>query len=378
MGLVLNDDQQLLADSACGYFKQKAPVSALRALRDQNDPAGFDTDLWQDMATMGYAGVIIPEAYGGVDMGFQAAGLLAEQMGRNLTASPFLSTAILAAQALKSASPAQKSAWLPNIAHGTAIVALALEEGRQHNPVNSAMSAKRSGNGFRLNGHKTMVLDGHVADQLIVLARTSAAPGDRHGLSLFLVDPKTAGISIKRTILIDSRNAAELSFDNVDINADAVLGTMDQGYDILRGVLNAGRAIISAEIYGTAHKAFHITTDYMRERQQFGKPIGTFQALQHRAAHLYTELELARSAMLAALTALDDQSPNAEHIIAMTKAKMGQVAKLAALEGVQLHGGVGMTDEYDIGLYLKRIRAAQTLFGDEHYHMHAIATMKGY
>ncbi len=379
MGLVLNEDEKMLAETAEGFFADKAPAKQLRKLRDDRDETGYDKGLWQEMADMGFAGILIDEDHGGVNMGYMAAGLVAEQMGKNLTASPFLSTAILAATALNQAGSAeQKTAWLPKIAAGQAVMSFALEEGVKHNPAATNMSAERSGNGFKLNGQKGMVIDGHVADQMIVVTRTSGQAGDMDGLTLFLVDPKTKGIDIERTQMVDSRNAARIEFDDVEVNADAVLGEVDNGGDVLKAVLNAGRAAVAAELLGTGGEAFRQTTDYIRERKQFGTEVGSFQALQHRSAHLYSEMEIARSAVLAALTALDMDVKGAELPVAMTKAKLGQVAKLAGLEGVQMHGGVGMTDEYDIGLYLKRIRVAQELFGDSNYQMDAIARMKGY
>ncbi len=379
MGLILNEDEQLLAESAEGFFADKSPVKAMRELRNTQDETGFDRALWKEMADMGFAGVLIDEDHGGVDMGFMAAGLLAEQMGRNLTASPFLSTAVLAATALmEGGSSEAKDEWLPKIASGETIMALALEEGVKHNPAATAMTAERSGNGFKLSGSKGMVLDGHVADQLIVAARTSGDAGEDDGLTLFLVSPKSKGLTSETFTLVDSRIATDIAFDDVEVNADAVIGEVGKGMDVLGAVLRAGRAILSAELLGAGAEAFRSTTDYIRERKQFGTEIGSFQALQHRSAHLYSELEICRSAVLAALTALDQKAENADLIVAMTKAKLGSVAKLAGLEGVQMHGGVGMTDEYDIGLFLKRIRAAQELFGDAHYHMDAIAKMKGY
>ncbi|MEP6343551.1 MAG: acyl-CoA dehydrogenase family protein [Maricaulaceae bacterium] len=374
MALVLNDDEKLLAESAEGFLNEKAPTEALRKLRDERAEDGIDRALWAEMAEMGFAGVLIPEEHGGVDMGHMAAGLIAVEMGKNLTASPFLSSAILAATALKEAgSDAQKSEWLPKIASGATIVALAVDEGVKHNPNKIEMTATRSGNGFTLNGEKSMVVDGHIADHLIVAAKTS-----EDKLTLFLVDPKTSGVSTERTIMVDSRNAARIDFDNVDVTSDAVLGEVDQGADVLDGVLNAGRAVVAAELLGAGTQAFSLTTEYLKERKQFGTEIGRFQALQHRASHLYCELEIARSAVLAALTALDAKSEEAPMAVAMAKAKLGSVSKLTALEGVQMFGGVGMTDEYDIGLFLKRIRVAQELFGDEHYQLDQVGKMRGY
>jgi len=379
MGLLLNEDETMLRESAEGFFADKAPVTELRKLRDDRDETGFSKELWKEMADMGFAGVLIPEEHGGVDMGYMAAGLVAEQMGRNLTASPFLSTAILAATALrKSGSPEQQAEWLPKIAGGDAIIALALDEGGKHNPKATSVTAKPSGNGFKISGHKAMVVDGHVADALIVAARTSGEAGDAGGISLFLVDPKSKGIETERTIMIDSRNAARIDFDDVEVSGDALIGSVDDGMATLGTVLNAGRAALAAELLGAGGKAFETTVDYIKERKQFGKIIGEFQSLQHRASHLYSEMELCKSAVLGALTALDNEDKNADLYCAMAKAKLGSVAKLASQEGVQMHGGVGMTDEYDIGLFMKRIRVLQELFGDSHYHMDQIASAKNF
>ena len=372
MALVLNEDEVMLRDTAEGFFAEKAPVKALRELRDTNDETGFSRALWQEMAEMGFAGIAIPEEHGGVDMGFQAAGLLAEQMGRNLTASPFLSTAILAATLIREAgSDEQKGAWLPKIASGETVMAVALDEGAKHNPAGIQTTAEKSGNGFVLNGSKSMVVDGDVADQLIVAAKTE------EGTAFFLVDPKANGVSVERTAMVDSRNAARIDLDSVEVDGDALLGELNSE-DALHTMLSAGRAVVAAELLGAGSEAFRTTVDYIKERKQFGVPVGSFQALQHRASHLYSELEIARSAVLGALTALDAGDDKAAKYCAMAKAKLGEVAKLAALEGVQMHGGVGMTDEYDIGLFLKRIRVLQELLGDASYHQEQHARGLGY
>ena len=378
MALVLNEDEVMMRDMAQGFFSEKAPVTALRELRDNRDETGFDRKLWSEMAAQGFAGIVVPEEHGGVDMGYLAAGLVAEQMGRNLTASPFLSTSILAATALKHGTDEQKSAWLPKIAAGETVIALALDEGVKHNPRGTTTTAVPSGNGFKLNGAKAMVVDGHVADVVIVVARTSGDEGDADGLSLFLVDPKTAGISTERTVMVDSRNAARIDLDNVEVSGDALLGTLDGGMEVLNSVMAAGRGIAAAELLGAGAQAFEDTVAYIKERKQFGSIIGEFQALQHRSSHLYSELEIARSAVIGALTALDAGDENAEQYCAMAKAKLGSVAKLASQEGVQMHGGVGMTDEYNIGLFMKRIRVLQELMGDAHYHMNEFAQANAY
>ena len=379
MPLVLNEEQEMLRESARGFLDEKAPVSALRKLRDSNDETGFDRGLWKEMAEMGWAGILVEEEHGGADFGFVGAGVLAEEMGRTLTASPFLSTSILAATALKKlGSDAQKQSNLPSIAAGETLYALAVDEHRKHGPAKTAMKAEKHGNGFKLSGDKTFVADGHVADKIIVAARSAGAAGEQDGLTLFLVDAKSKGIEIERTQMVDSRNAARIRFDGVEATGDDVLGEVDGGYMALEGVLNAGRAGLAAEMSGSAQQAFEMTVDYLKERKQFGTEIGRFQALQHRAAHLYSEIELAKSAVLKALQDLDAHYGMAGPICSLAKAKAGEVAKLASQEAVQMHGGIGMTDEFDIGFYMKRIRVAQEMFGDAAFHADRLAQMRGY
>ena len=379
MPLVLTEEQEMLRDSARGFLDEKAPVSALRKLRDTNDETGFSRDLWKEMAEMGWAGILIDEEYGGADFGFVGAGVIAEEMGRTLTASPFLSTSVLAATALKKAAgDAHKQEYLPKIATGETLFALAVDETRKHGPAKTAMQAEKAGNAFKLSGDKTFVADGHVADKIIVAARTAGEAGEQDGLTLFLVDAKANGVSTERTQMVDSRNAARIKFDNVEATGDDIIGDVDGGYMALEGVLNAGRAGLAAEMSGSAQQAFQVTVDYLKERKQFGKIIGTFQALQHRAAHLYAEIELAKSAILKALQDLDAHYGMAGPTCSLAKAKAGEVAKLASQEAVQMHGGIGMTDEYDIGFYMKRIRVAQEMFGDTAFHADRIAQMRGY
>ncbi|MBI1366168.1 MAG: acyl-CoA dehydrogenase [Alphaproteobacteria bacterium] len=379
MPLVLTEEQEMLRDAARGFLAEKAPVSALRKLRDTNDPTGFSKALWKEMAEMGWAGIIVDEKYGGSEFGFVGAGVLAEEMGRTLTASPFLSTSILAATALrKFGAEAQREEHLPKIAAGDLVMALAVDEKSKHGPAKIAMTAEKQGNGFRLSGDKTFVADGHVADKVIVAARSAGSPGEKEGLTLFLVDAKAKGVSAERTMMIDSRNAARLKFENVEATGDDVIGEVDGGYEALEGVLSAGRAGLAAEMSGSAQQAFEMTVSYLKERKQFGRPIGSFQALQHRAAHLYSEIELMKSAVLKALQDLDDNFGMAPATCSLAKAKAGEVAKLASQEAVQMHGGIGMTDEFDIGFYMKRIRVAQEMFGDFAFHADRIAQMRGY
>lgn len=370
--LILTEEQTLLQGAADGFLNEQAPIAHLRKLRDDRDVDGVSRDLWRAFGEMGFAGVLIPEAHGGMGLGAVEAGIIAESLGRNLTPSPFFGTAVLAARTLGAGSADQQAGWLPRIAAGQAIVALALDEGAKHRPDRIATTAERSGNGFRLNGAKAMVLDGHVADALIVAARAD------EGVTLFLVDPKTPGLTIERTVMVDAHNAARVTLEAVSVDADAVIGPVGGGEAILDGVLALGRACAASSLVGAGDQAFRITLDYLRTRQQFGRLIGEFQALQHRAAHLFSEIEIARAATLAALQAVDGERDDAPMAAAIAKAKAGRVAELAVQEGVQMHGGVGMTDEFDIGLFMKRVRVLNETLGDPAYHAERLARAQGF
>ena len=379
MALVLNEEQSMLRDSARGLISDKAPVSHLRQLRDSKDATGFSRDLWRTFAEMGFSGLLVPDEFGGSGLGCVEAGVVMEEIGRTLMPSPFLSTAVLAASALsRGGSASQKSEHLPGIADGSLLAALAVDEGAKHRPLQTKMQAVRSGNGFKLNGAKAFVVDGHTADLLIVAARTAGAAGERDGLTLFLVDPKSKGIETERTAMVDSHNAARIVFDNVDVNADGVLGEVDQGGALLEGILNIGRGAVASEMVGVSEEVFGRTVSYLKERKQFGKLIGEFQALQHRAAHLYVEIEITRAAVLKALQTLDGDFENAGAAVAVAKAKAGSTATLAVQEGVQMHGGMGMTDQFDIGFFMKRARVCQELFGDSNFHADQLARLKSY
>jgi alkylation response protein AidB-like acyl-CoA dehydrogenase len=379
MALVLNQEQSMLRDSARGLIGDKAPVSHLRQLRDAKDTTGFSRDLWKTFAEMGFSGLLVPEDFGGSGLGCVEAGIVMEEIGRNLMPSPFLSTAVLAASALsRGGSAAQKAQHLPKIADGSLLAALAIDEGAKHRPLQTTLQAVRSGNGFNLAGDKAFVVDGHVADLLIVAARTAGAAGERDGLTLFLVDPKSKGMEIERTAMVDSHNAARIKFGSVEVNADGVLGEVDQGFALLAGVLNIGRGAVASEMVGLSEEVFGRTVSYLRERRQFGKLIGEFQALQHRAAQLYIDIEITRAAVLKALQTLDGNFEGAGAAVAVAKARAGSTATLAVQEGVQMHGGMGMTDQFDIGFFMKRARVCEELFGDANFHADQLARMKSY
>jgi len=377
MALVLSEEQSMLRDSARGLISDHAPVSHLRQLRDSKDVTGFSRELWKTFAEMGFSGLLVPEEFGGSGLGCVEAGVVMEEIGRTLMPSPFLSTAVLAASALsRGGSAAQKAEYLPKISDGSLLAALAVDEGAKHRPLKTKLQAVRSGNGFRLSGDKAFVVDGHVADLLIVAARSAGAAGDRDGLTLFLVNPKTKGIETERTAMVDSHNAARVRFDNVE--ADGVLGEVDQGFALLEGVLNIGRGAVASEMVGLSEEVFSRTVNYLKERKQFGRLIGEFQALQHRAAQLYIEIEITRAAVLKALQALDGDLAKAAAAVAVAKARAGSTATLAVQEGVQMHGGMGMTDQFDIGFFMKRARVCQELFGDSNFHADQLARMKSY
>ncbi len=379
MALVLTEEQSMLRDSARGLISDKAPVSHLRGLRDGKDATGFSRDLWKAFAEMGFSGLLVPENFGGSGLGCVEAGVVMEEIGRTLMPSPFLSTVVLAASALsRGGSEAQQSTYLPKISDGSLLAALAVDEGTKHRPLQVQLQAVRSGNGFRLNGAKAFVVDGHTADLLIVAARTGGSAGERNGLTLFLVDPKAKGIAIERTVMVDAHNAARIEFADVEVNADGVLGEVDQGAALLEGVLNIGRGAVASEMVGLSEEVFGRTVTYLKERKQFGKLIGEFQALQHRAAELYVDIEITRAAVLKALQTLDGDFEHAGAAVAVAKARAGTTATLAVQEGVQMHGGMGMTDQFDIGFFMKRARVCQELFGDSNYHADQLARMKSY
>ncbi len=372
MPLILTEEQTMLQDAADGFLNERAPIAHLRKLRDERDADGVSRDLWRAFGEMGFAGVIIPEALGGMGLGAVEAGVIAESLGRTLTPSPYLGSSILSAKVLIDGGSQAQQAWLPRIAAGEAILSLAVDEGAKHAPSRITTRAERAGNGFKLNGAKAFVLDGHVADALIV-----AATADE-GTTLFLVDPATAGVEIELTVMVDAHNAARITLTDVAVDADAVIGAVGGGEALLDGALDLGRACAASSLTGAGDQAFKTTMDYLRTRKQFGKLIGEFQALQHRAAHLFSELELARAATIGAQIAIDEGREDAPLAASIAKAKAGRVAELAVQEAVQMHGGVGMTDEYDVGLFMKRVRVLNELLGDAGFHAERVARAQGF
>lgn len=379
MALTLNSETQLVRETALDFFSKRSPVSALRKLRDDRDPLGFSLPLWRQMVELGWAGFLVPEAHGGAEFGCVGLGQVLEAAGRTLAASPLIATALLGASALSLAgNAAQQAAHLPPLAKGQRLMALALEEGAHHAPLDIATTANRGGDGFRLTGEKRLVVDGHVADLLIVVARTSGVRGERRGLTLFLVPGEAAGVERMRMSMVDSRNAAFVRLSGVSVGADAVLGRVDEGADVLERLLDRARAGLAAEMLGSAAEAFERTLQYLKERKQFGVAIGSFQALKHRAAQMFCEIELTRSAVLAALGAIDGRDNDVSALCSLAKAKAGATFFLVSNEAVQMHGGIGMTDEHEIGFFLKRARVAAASFGDAAFQRQRYAALMGY
>lgn len=379
MPLYHTEDQAMLADTARGFMADEGNIAKqLRHFRDINCKDGFGHALWKQFAEMGFTGILVGEADGGLGMGNVEAGIVLEEIGRNLTPSPFLTSSVMAATALAAASDDLKGRYLPGLLAGDSVFAVAIDEGPKHRPERIATRAERSGNGFKLSGSKAFVVQGGSADMLVVAARTAGADDDQDGVTLFAVPKDAAGLSMDVVRLVDSSQGAHVKLDAVQLDADAVIGEVDGGREVLNRVLKAGRVGAAAESVGVAMGSFEMTTTYLKQRKQFGKLIGEFQALQHRAAHLYSELEIARATVIKAQQLLDAGSEKAELMVSVAKAKAGKAAGLAVKEGVQMHGGIGMTDEYDIGLYMKRDRALAEFMGDLYYHADKVAQLSGY
>ena len=371
MPLYLTDDQVMLRDTARQLMADEGSIAKqLRKYRDMDCKDGFGHALWKQMAELGFTGILIGESEGGLGLGHVEAGIVLEEIGRNLTPSPFLISAVAVVEALKGTPHAQR--WFPGILAGDSVAALAVDEGPKHRPEAIAMRAERAGNGFRLTGRKQFVVQGASAELIVVAARTD------EGVTLFAVERDSKGLEVEGVRLVDSSIGARLDFQGVEVNSDSVIGEVGGGEGILSRVLDAGRAGAASEMVGLGSAAMGMTVDYLKQRKQFGRLIGEFQALQHRAAHLYSELEIARSAAIKAQQLLDEGSEEAGAMVCVAKAKAGRASTLAVQEGVQMHGGIGMTDEYDIGLYMKRDRALNELFGDANYHADKLARMKGY
>jgi len=374
-----NEELQILRNSLRSFLTNEAPVSQIRKIRDSSDEKRYSSATWNSMAEMGLLGVLIPETFNGVNLGYNTAGLIAEEMGKTLTASPYLSTAVIGASAINLfGSKDQKDKWLREIVSGNIILSLATDESSHHSPRVVKTQAKRCKNGFKISGQKTFVADGNAADFFICSARTNDKHNSKEGITLFIIPSNNEGVSTTKNNSIDSRNSSTVNFKDVQVDSDSVLLEVDSGYPALEKILDIGRACIASEMIGLSEECLERTIVYLKDRKQFGVSIGSFQSLQHRASHLYTEIEMSKSLVGKTLTALDEESEDVPLMVAAAKAKAGQVCQLASQEAIQMHGGVGMTDEYDIGFFIKRAKVANAFFGDTNFHIDRFANLRGY
>tara|TARA_Y100001970_G_scaffold6636_1_gene7636 strand:+ start:240 stop:1379 length:1140 start_codon:yes stop_codon:yes gene_type:complete len=379
MKLVLSEEEQFLKDTAKNFADERSPISHFRSLRDNNDPKLWDKDIWSEMVKLGWPGILIPEEFGGSNFGVTGIGVILQECAKTLTPSPLFATGVLGAYAITQfGNDDQKSNYLPKIVSGEITTALAIDETSHHEPSKTEMTAKKNDSNFILNGKKIFVIDGASADILIVLARTSGVKGDSTGLSLFILNSDTSGIETKKLDMADSRNYANISFNEVIIDESSLLGDLETAGETVESILDIGRIAMSAEMLGNAESAFEITLDYLKQRKQFGALIGSFQALQHRAAEMFCEIELTKSSVMAAMRAADENSNELQRLSSLSKTMAGETLHLVSNEAIQMHGGIGVTDEYDIGFFLKRARVAEQIFGSAKYHTERYANLSGF
>ena len=379
MKLVLSEEEQFLKDTAKSFVEERSPISHFRSLRDNNDPFLWDKDIYSEMVKLGWPGILIPEQYGGSNFGLTGIGVILQECAKTLTPSPLFATGVLGAYAISQfGTKEQQEKYLPQIANGEITTALAIDETSHHNPFHIKMTAAKDKSNYVLSGKKIFVIDGASADLLIVLTRTSGNLGDSTGLTLFLIDSSTSGIKKIKLDMADSRNYANISFDSVKVNDSQILGDEETAGETVENILDVGRIAISAEMLGNAESAFNITLDYLKQRKQFGATIGSFQALQHRAAEMFCEIELTKSSVMAAMRAADENSNELQRLSSLSKTIAGETLHLVSNEAIQMHGGIGMTDEYDVGFFLKRARVAEQIFGSSKYHTERYANLSGF
>ena len=353
----LNDEQVMLRDMAREWADNESPVTAYRKLRNAATAEGYDPAAWSAQGEMGWAGIVIPEEFGGSAFGWLSLGLVLEQLGRTLSASPLAATASAAAAIVLSDNADAKAAWLPKIASGEVVATLAIDEGPRHTFGAGATIV----GGSKLSGVKQFVAEGDTAGLFVV----SAEDG------LYLVDGADAGVSRSSRKMADARSHAEVTFKDA---AAVKLG----GADLTQAACDRAAAAVMAEALGLATAAFEQTNDYLKVRVQFGQTLASFQALQHRMAKMFTELELMRSVVEGALEAIDANRSDIAQAVSLAKAVGGDTLKLVSREMVQLHGGIGMTDEHDAGFYMKRAAVLDAMWGNAGQHRERFADLNGY
>ena len=376
MSFVLSEDQKLLRETATSFFNEELPVSKLRHLRDKKCN-GYDKSIRERLAELGFFGVIIPDEADGDHFGMVGLGQILEAQGRTLAPTPLLQTALTAVSAIQlGGSIEQKLKWLPRIASGESTFALAIDESGHHVPFTVNTRIVKEDKNYLLTGKKHYVPDGHLAEMLIVVARSSRTQSSQKGLTLLIVPSDSEGITIEPLHTVDSHGAAQIVFKDVNVSPDDIIGEIDYGSELITQILDRTRIGLSAEMLGTMQAAFDITLEYLNTRKQFGQLIGSFQSLQHRAAKMFTEIELTRSCVAMALSCIDEgKKASIAQYASLAKARACETLNLVSNEAVQLHGGIGMTDEHDVGFYLKRARVQEALYGGASFHRDRFATL---
>ena len=379
MKLVLTEEQQFLKDTAQQFARDKTPVEHFRKLRDANDQQKWSQDIWMEMVELGWSSILIPEEYGGSEFGVSGLCVVLQELGKTLTPSPLFATGVLGVSAINAlGSDQQKKDLFSGILDGGITTALAIDEKPHHNPTVITTSAKKDGDKYIINGKKIFVIDGASASHLIVIARTSGNEDSIEGLTAFVIPSNISGLKISSLSLADSRNYAAVEFNKVEVSIDSLLCEEGAASGALETILDHGRIAMAAEMLGMTEEAFEITNNYLKERKQFGVLIGSFQALQHRAAKMFCEIELSKSTILAAMFAADSNSNDLGRLASLAKFQVGETLHEVSNESVQMHGGIGVTDEYDIGLYLKRARVAEQIFGSVDFHQNRYANISGF
>lgn len=383
MNFDLTDEQRLLVETVATFTKKQSPVSRLRGLRE--DPIGYSKEVHRHMAELGWLGICFPESAGGLGGTFVDAALILEQLGTMLVPEPVLPALIAGAPLLRLGSAEQRQRWLTPMIEGAVTLALAYAEAQSRgDAADITTHATRSGSGYRLNGAKRFVLNGHAADAIVVSARTSGGQRDEAGVSLFVLDRDTPGLAIQPVKTMDGHHAAMITMSDAAVSGDRLLGPEGGAYAALDEAMDVGAAAACAEGAGIARAVLAMTTDYLRTREQFGVKIGSFQALQHRAVDMFVEVELCKSmAILASIAiggAFADAPPEGDadqrrSEISAAKAQLAVGGRFVTQQSIQLHGGIGVTDEHDVGLYFKRMHALNALFGDEEHHVARFARL---
>jgi alkylation response protein AidB-like acyl-CoA dehydrogenase len=376
MDFGLSEEQELLQQSARDFLARECPTALVRQVTCSDD--GFPRALYEKMAGMGWTGLIIPEALGGLGLTMLDLAVLAEEMGRAALPGPFFSSAVLATMTLlASAAASHKKYWLPRLAAGEVVGALAfIEESDRLDPPGIAARCIKTRSGYRLDGTKAFVTDAHVADFVIAAFRSRGAGGT--GICLFVVPRDTPGMTIRPLQDMDqTRRPCEVVFRDVEVPASARLADEKTGWKVLSRVMDAACVVLAADSLGGAQRALEMSVEYSKVREQFGRPIGSFQALKHMAAEMVSEIEPARSLVWYAAYAFDRVRRDAARAAAMAKARLSDVYCRTTNRAVQMHGGIGFTWEHDLHFWFKRAKWNETAFGNATFHRERVAQLAG-